>query len=142
MSNVQLLGSKTFDSQIIMHSCIPKNDISLAKQLQKHLSKEHRKHGFTDLGKYRKIAIKRKWTEIEYHVHNNADVAHKYVKMYCDTNQFSLLPFYGSHPKPPGVRWLSKYYHLRFDPKLGHGIYAILRISWACVGCTSMLDKP
>ena len=31
MSNVQLPGSKTFDSQILMHSCTPKNDVSLAK---------------------------------------------------------------------------------------------------------------
>ena len=39
MSNVQLLGSRTFDSQILMHSCTPKNDVSMAKELQKHLSK-------------------------------------------------------------------------------------------------------
>ena len=31
MSNVQLSGSETFNSQIIMHSCTPKNDVSLAK---------------------------------------------------------------------------------------------------------------
>ena len=31
MSNVQLTGSKTFDSQILMHSCIENNDISIAK---------------------------------------------------------------------------------------------------------------
>ena len=31
MSNVQLPGSKTFDSQILMHSCTPKKDVSLAK---------------------------------------------------------------------------------------------------------------
>ena len=31
MSNVQLTGSRTFDSQIIMNSCTPKNDVSLAK---------------------------------------------------------------------------------------------------------------
>ena len=38
MSNVQLPGSKTFDSRIIIHYCTPKNDVSLAKQFQKHLS--------------------------------------------------------------------------------------------------------
>ena len=54
MSNVQLLGSKTFDSQILMHSCTHKNDFSLAKQSSKHLSKEHRKHGVID---------QREWTD-------------------------------------------------------------------------------
>ena len=31
MSNVQLPESKIFDSQIIMHSCTQKNDVSLDK---------------------------------------------------------------------------------------------------------------
>ena len=31
MSNVQLPGSKTFDSQILIHSCTQNNDVSLAK---------------------------------------------------------------------------------------------------------------
>ena len=31
MSNVQLPGSKTFDSQILMHSCTENNYVSLAK---------------------------------------------------------------------------------------------------------------
>ena len=30
MSTVQLPGSKTFDSQILMHSCTPKKYVSLA----------------------------------------------------------------------------------------------------------------
>ena len=34
MSNDQLPGSKTFDPQILMHSCTPKNDASLDKQFQ------------------------------------------------------------------------------------------------------------
>ena len=51
MSNVQLPGSNIFDSQIIMHSCTQNNDVSLAKQFQKHLSKDHLKHGFIDQGK-------------------------------------------------------------------------------------------
>ena len=37
---------------------------------------------------------------------------------------------------------MSKNYHLRFDPRLGHGICAICRIPCACVACTSMLDQP
>ena len=51
------------------------------------MSKEHRKHGFIDQVKYRKITSKRKWIYREYHVHDNADVSQKYVKMYFDTNQ-------------------------------------------------------
>ena len=44
MSNVKLPGSRTFDSQILMHSCTPNNDVSLAEGFQKHLSKENCKH--------------------------------------------------------------------------------------------------
>ena len=106
------------------------------------MSKEYRKHGVIDQGKYRKISSKRKWTDIEYHVHDNADVAHKYLKMYCDTNQFPELPFFGSHPKPYEAKGLNKHYHLSFHLDLGHGICAIFRIPCACVGCTSLLDKP
>ena len=61
MSNVQLTGSKTFDSHILMHSCTQKNDVSLTKKFQKHLSKENRKHGVIDKGRYREKASKRKW---------------------------------------------------------------------------------
>ena len=63
------------------------------------------------------IFSKIKWTDREYHVQDNADVAHKYVKIYCDTNQFPALPFCGPHQKPQGARGLSKHYHLRFDSK-------------------------
>ena len=100
------------------------------------MSKEHRKHGVIGQGKYRKISSKIKWTDREYHVQDNTDVAHKDVKMYCDTNQLPALPFGGSHPKPHGERGLSKHYHLPFDPKLGHAIFEIFRITCACVGCT------
>ena len=31
ISNVQLTGSRTFDSHILMHSCTQKNDVNLAK---------------------------------------------------------------------------------------------------------------
>ena len=84
----------------------------------------------------------RKWTEREYHVQDNADVEHKDVKMYCNTNQFPTLVFCGPHSKPHGARGLLKHYHLRFDPKLGMGKCAIRRIPCVCVACTSMLDKP
>ena len=44
MSNVKLIVSRTFYSQILIHSCTPKNDVSMAKEFQKHLSKENCKH--------------------------------------------------------------------------------------------------
>ena len=62
--------------------------------------------------------------------------------MYCNTNQLLALPFLGPHYKPRGARGLIKYYHLRFDTKLGNGICEIRRIPYACGACTSMLDKP
>ena len=66
----------------------------------------------------------------------------KDVKMYCNTNQFLALPFFGPHSKPYGARGLGKHYHFIFDPKLGMGVCAIRRIPCACVASTSMLDKP
>ena len=63
MSNVQPPGSKTFDLQILMHSCTQNNDVSLDKELQKYLSEEHFKHGVTYQVKYIKRARQRKWTD-------------------------------------------------------------------------------
>ena len=83
-----------------------------------------------------------KWTEIKYHVQDNASVELKDVKIYCNTNQFPALPFCGPHYKPHGARGLGKHYHLRFDPKLAMVECAICCIPCACVACTSMLDKP
>ena len=62
--------------------------------------------------------------------------------MYCDTNQFLALPFHGSHPKPHGARGLGKNYHIRFNPNLGHGIFAICCIPCAYVARESMIDQP
>ena len=62
--------------------------------------------------------------------------------MYCNTNQFTELPFCGPYSKPHGARGLSKNYHLRFYKKLGNGVCSILRIPCACVEFTTMLDKP
>ena len=61
--------------------------------------------------------------------------------MYCNIIQFPELPSCGPHFKPHGAKGLSKYYCLRFDPKLGMVICIILRIPCACVACTSTLDK-
>ena len=51
-----------------MHSLTPKNDVSLSKELQKHMSKDDRKYEVIDQVKYRKISSKRKWADREYHV--------------------------------------------------------------------------
>ena len=64
------------------------------------MSKEHWKHGVIYQGKYIKRASKRKWKDREYHVQDNSDVAHKYLKIYCDTNQFPELPLFGLHTSP------------------------------------------
>ena len=58
MSTVQITGSKIFDKQIIIHSCTHKKDVSLAKELQKHISNDDRKHGVIDQGKDRKMSSK------------------------------------------------------------------------------------
>ena len=84
--------------------------------------------------------MERKWTEIKYHVQENASVELKDVKMHCNKNQFPALPFCGPHSKPHGARVLGKHYHFCFDPKLGMDKCAIRRIPCACVSCTSMLD--
>ena len=106
------------------------------------MSKEHQKYGVINQGKYRKRARKRKYTDIEYHVQDNDDASQKYVKIYCDTNQYPALPFCGPHAIPHGEMGLSKHYNLRFDTKLGHGICAIIRIPCDCVEFTSMIDQP
>ena len=99
MSNFQ---DQKLYSHILIHCCIHKNDVSPAKQFLKHMSKEHRKDLVIDQVKCSAIASKIKWTYREYHVEDNADVSHKDVKIYCDTNQLPTLPFCGSYPKPHG----------------------------------------
>ena len=56
--NVQLPGYKKNYSQILIHSCTQNNYISMAKEFQKHMSKEHQKHGVIDQRKYIKKPVK------------------------------------------------------------------------------------
>ena len=100
------------------------------------------KHGVIDQGKYKKQESKQKRKERKYHVQDNADVAHRYVKIVCDANQFPSLQFCGPHTKAHGVIRLSKHHHIRFGPKLGYALCIILQITCSCAECTSMLDKP
>ena len=69
--------------------------------------------------------MERKWTDIQYHVQDNADVSHQDVRIYCNTNQFPEWPFGGTHSKTRGARRLIKNYHLRSDTKIGNGVCAI-----------------
>ena len=78
----------------------------------------------------------------KYHVQKDEDVAHKYVKMFCNTNQFSVLPFCGPHMKPHGVCRLNNHYHMCLDTKLCHRTCAIYLIPCTCTQCTHVLDKP
>ena len=81
MSTFQLPGSIIFGSQIQMHTGTEKYDVSLAKDSQQHLTKNHLKDGFIDQGR-QKMFMERKWTERQYNVQGNADVKHKDLKMY------------------------------------------------------------
>ena len=66
------------------------------------MSKFRHKHVVIDQRKYRKRSSKIKWIDREYHVQDNYGVAHKDVKIYCDTNQLPALPFCALHTKPHG----------------------------------------
>ena len=100
---------------IIMNYCTPKNDVSKAKEFKKICLRMIGNMESLIRENIGKELVKAKWTGREYHIQDNADVAHKDVKMYCDTNQFLALPYCVPHPKPHGARGLSKHYHLRFD---------------------------
>ena len=94
---------------MVMHTGTRTSDGIFASEILKHLSTAAYKHGVIDNRKYKKRASTRKWTESEYHVHNDADVAHKNVKIFCNTNQFTSFPFYVPHTKLHGVRGSSKH---------------------------------
>ena len=76
---------------------------------------------------------------MEYHVHNNSDVAHKDVKKFCNTNQFPSLPFGGPHTKPHGVKGFINHHHMKFYPEMVHDIIVIRRIPWTYYEYTYML---
>ena len=80
------------------------NDISLAKEFQQHQKKEHRKNVVFDQVKNNKRFMERKCTDRQYNAQDNANVAHQYVIMYCNTNQFTALSFCVPHSKPHGSR--------------------------------------
>ena len=59
MENVQLPGSKRFDTQMVVHTAKNNNDMSLALEFQKHLSNKSHKHGIIDNKKQRNVRFKK-----------------------------------------------------------------------------------
>ena len=104
MSNVKLPGSNIFDYQMQINTSNQKNDVSLSKQFQQHLTKEHFAKILSLIRENEKLFMEIKWTYRQYHVKYNADISHKDVKMYCDTNQLPSLSFCGPHYKPHDAR--------------------------------------
>ena len=104
--------SATIKSYMIMHTAMSNSDISLAREFQNHLSDPKRAHGLIYHRKDRKLYIKLKWTDREYHVQDRKYLQQKSVKMACASTKFQALSFCGSHEKPHGVRGLSKNYNL------------------------------
>ena len=88
MSTVQLSDSKEYDTHILMHSTTSTADVSLVREFKKHLSNTACKYGAINEEKNKKQSSKLKFTERDYHVQDNDDVAHKYFKIFCDTTQF------------------------------------------------------
>ena len=102
----------------------------------------HAKHGLFGFWKIQKLSNKQKWTNKEYQVQKTEYFELQNVKTYCTTKQFPKLTFCGSHNKPHGVHEFSKNYHMRFDPKLGHGTCAICCIPYTCNQFKYTLGKP
>ena len=109
MSTFQLPGSNRFDSQMQIYTGKQKYDVSLANELKHRLIKEHRENGVFGQGKNNKRFMEIKWTDRQYHVQDNSDVAHQDVRIYFNTNKFPALQFYGPYSKPHGARGLSKH---------------------------------
>ena len=54
-----------------MHTGNQNNNLSLAKEFQQHLTKEHCNNSVIDQGKYKKRFMEIKWTDRQYHVQDN-----------------------------------------------------------------------
>ena len=66
---------------MVIHNLTCTYDASFSREFQKHLSNAACNNGVIDQGKYKKITIIRTWIEREYHIQEDADVAHKDVNM-------------------------------------------------------------
>ena len=123
-----------------MHTGNQKYGVSLAKEFQHHLTKEHHRNFVFDQGKNNREFIKNGQTDII--MFRLLLMLHTKMRKCIVKKRFPALPFCGSHSKPHGERGWGNNYHLRFYPKLGGGVCAIRGTPYACVACTSMLDKP
>ena len=141
MGAVQLLVSQRYDTKISMHTSTHSSDVRLSQEFQNNFSNASRTHCILYYGKHKKWSSEKKRTNIEYHVKNNEYIQHKYVKIYCTTNQFPEFQFCGPQNKPYDVHRLIKHCHMRFDPKILHVIRAIHYIPCVRTQCTSTLDK-
>ena len=59
-----------------MYASTENTDITLAREFQKHISDPTLAHGLLDYGEDRKIAIKRKCNDREYHVQDRKYTPH------------------------------------------------------------------
>ena len=85
---MQLPGTATHDSHMVMHTTMSNTYISLVRVFQKYISEPTRAHLLIDNIKDRKQASKRKWTEHDYYIQDRKYVQQKYVKMSCESTQF------------------------------------------------------
>ena len=106
---------------MVMHTSMSNTYIIISRELKKPILDPPRAYVFIGHGRYRKRASKRKWMDCEYHVQDRRYVQHKSVKLSCSSTQFQALLFCGPHAKTHWSRGWIKHYHLRLDPKLGHG---------------------
>ena len=125
---------------MFMHTGTRTSDVSFAREFQKYLSNAEHKHGVIDQVRYKKEQLNesgKKWNIM----FRRMPMLRTNTWRCFYTNQFSSLPFCGPHTKPHGVRGLSKHYHMIFDKKLGHEIWAIILLPCAYAKCTSMIYK-
>ena len=57
MENLQFLCSKGYDEHAEMHITTQNEDISITKELKKHLSNITKKNGVIDQGKYKNVKV-------------------------------------------------------------------------------------
>ena len=129
MANMKCTGSKGYYNQMSMQTTTKKEDLSIAKYFQKHLSNTKWKNVVIDQGKYKGLASRQKCNDREYHVQYNSDVDHRCVKMIFNSTQFLILPLCGPHTKNHGMQGLRNNYHLSLYPKLVQGICEVQHIT-------------
>ena len=81
MTTMQLPGTSTNDSQIVIHATTSNAETNVARVFQNNnISDPTLAHELIDHGKDRKQSSNSKWMEREYHVQVNKYVQHKSVQ--------------------------------------------------------------